>query len=279
MKTAAQRRPPIQTPNTLVVVFNAERFRLCQELEQNCVCLNRTERNEGADRKKNEYRERTDGLPDTMSYSLSFSPTLSMCVCVSLLPHKDWLHQRSTERSSHDKGLWGDQALLFWPQPSRYMLCLNVLDNNNSIKHVLLTYKCFLTSQSKSQQASENVNHFWKPNFAHFHVIRVPSDRSGRLDSPLPPHHPQEHPGRPLEPAHLHQNPGGESAEICGRSVHIHMHRQSTDLLCIQVQSCLLLCFSCLSVDGKNQLLLALLKCTGRLTSHLYLVQVDAEIR
>lgn len=47
------------------------------------------------------------------------------------------------------------------------------------------------------------------------HLTRVPSD--GGLDHPLPLHHSQEHPGGPLEPAQLHQNPGGQSAEIRGR--------------------------------------------------------------
>lgn len=51
---------------------------------------------------------------------------------------------------------------------------------------------------------------------------RVPTNR--RLDGSLSPHHPQEHPGGPLEPPQLHQNPGGEPAEIRGRLAQTHTH-------------------------------------------------------
>ena len=57
-----------------------------------------------------------------------------------------------------------------------------------------------------------------------FYVHRVPPDR--RLDRSLSLHYSQEHPGGPLEPAQLYQNPGGEPAEICGWLVdrgHTHM--------------------------------------------------------
>ena len=61
-----------------------------------------------------------------------------------------------------------------------------------------------------------------------FYVHRVPPDR--RLDRSLSLHYSQEHPGGPLEPAQLYQNPGGEPAEICGWLVdcgHTHTHTRA----------------------------------------------------
>lgn len=56
-----------------------------------------------------------------------------------------------------------------------------------------------------------------------FYVSRVPPNR--RLDGSLSLYYPQEHPGGPLEPAHLYQNPGGEPTKICGWwEEHTHTH-------------------------------------------------------
>lgn len=59
------------------------------------------------------------------------------------------------------------------------------------------------------------------PLIAHTHSCgfvftcsRISPNR--RLDSSLSRYYSQEHPGGPMEPTQLHQNPGGEPPEICG---------------------------------------------------------------
>lgn len=98
---------------------------------------------------------------------------------------------------------------LLWPRPVRRPGTFTL---TTAIQVHVWFRVCFCCSQRVSWRSQKI-----KKKTTAVVLCRVSS--SGRLDCPLSLRYLQEHPGGPLEPAQLHQDAGGKSAEICGRWV------------------------------------------------------------